>query len=483
MRKIGLFLILLGAITLQAQPSCITVEQANDTLLTITIDPQAHNDYGFSVPLTYALTLATAQDALTAWFRSGATAPWMQLPEKRNSDFFNGINAARFDSLQQKAFLSVAFAGDSDSLYLKITNASGASQAFLFSKICPYYDDRNAVVTASADDMAGWSMPKFNRALHVMRSFNLWVSCGINSGGANASTYRAIQAHLDSGYVEASCHSRSHPSMPYKDYYGEIIGNKQDIINNLNLPESFRKGAQEYVPVWIAPNGATNKTVDSLLSYGKFLVNRLYYSNYFGLPAWNNTLYMYNNIGVTRAFDPPSSQLGWGIGTNNIKNLNDAFDKALADRSVYHVMCHPNVVEWDKDYPWKHLEHISNRKNIWYASVGQLYLYHLAQSSYAMPTVVAERRESAPEQFQLLHNYPNPFNPATTIRYELKQTAPVRLRVFNALGQSVAALVDQTQSEGVYQIQWRAENLPGGVYLAILETPSGRQSQKMLLVR
>ncbi len=40
----------------------------------------------------------------------------------------------------------------------------------LFSKICTWYDDRDAVVTASADDIAGWSMGKFDRALHIMRA-------------------------------------------------------------------------------------------------------------------------------------------------------------------------------------------------------------------------------------------------------------------------------------------------------------------------
>ena len=469
--------------TVRAQEKFIFVRQAGEDEVHIAIDPQAHMDYGFSYPLTYALELSAFEEGARAWYRYRQGGAWLQLPEQRGGDFFNGVAAVRFDQPTSTAFISLGFTAESDSIFIRITNAARKSMPARFNRICTYYDDRVMAVTASADDMAGWSKAKFVRALHITRSYHLWVSCGINSGGASASVYAYIQAQLDSGYVEAACHSRSHPSLPYKDYVGEITGNKEDIIRNLKLPASFTAGEREYVYLWIAPNGRTNGIIDSLLTVNKFLFNRLYTSNFFGLSSWNEKLRMFTNAGVTRAFDPPASQLGWGIGTNDLGSLNGAFDKALAEGSVYHVMCHPNVVEWDKNYPVQHLAYICNRPNVWYVGVGHLYLYHLAQTSYQVDSAAAAGSGTRPEGFALLQNYPNPFNPETTISYHLAAGGRVRLELYNSRGEMVERLVDDFQTPGPYRVVWNARGRAAGVYFCQLVSGAGVETRKMLLVK
>ncbi|HNW58131.1 MAG TPA: T9SS type A sorting domain-containing protein [bacterium] len=474
--------LLLCSTLLTAQEKILLIHSAA-TEVQVTIDSKAHVDYGFAYPLTFVLHLPSAQSGLQAWYRYRTGASWQLLPEKKSGDFFNGIAAARYDETAATVLASAGFSDESDSLMLRITDAAGQALPVTCSGIAPYYDNRSMAVTLSADDMAGWSKAKFQRALHILRSFNLWVSCGINSGGADGSVYAYIQAQLDSGLVEAACHSRSHPSLPYKNYGAEITGNKEDIIRNLKLPALFASGLREYVYLWIAPNGRTDRIVDSLLTVNQFLFGRLYTSNFFGWPAWNETLQMFTNAGVTRAFDPPASQLGWGIGSNDLNDLNGAFDTALADHSVYYLMCHPNVVEWDKSYPWQHLTYISNRSEVWYAAVGHLFLYHLAQSACRIESGVAAVTTAAPVDYALRQNYPNPFNPETTISYTLAGSGRVQLTIYNSLGQNVARLVDGSQSAGLHRVVWHAGANPAGLYVYQLQWDGGMVSRKMVLMR
>lgn len=84
--------------------------------------------------------------------------------------------------------------------------------------------------------------------------------------------------------------------------------------------------------------------------------------------------------------------------------------------------------------------------------------------------------------------YPNPFNPTTTIEYEIPARAHVRLTVFDVSGAVVARLVDETQSRGRKSVTWNARNslgapLASGVYLYRLEAGGAEQARKMVLLK
>jgi hypothetical protein len=85
--------------------------------------------------------------------------------------------------------------------------------------------------------------------------------------------------------------------------------------------------------------------------------------------------------------------------------------------------------------------------------------------------------------YQLLANYPNPFNPETTIRYQVKNSGKVNLAVFNSLGQKVTELDNNYRTAGSYQLTWNAVNLASGIYYILLETPGNRAVQKALLMK
>jgi hypothetical protein len=85
--------------------------------------------------------------------------------------------------------------------------------------------------------------------------------------------------------------------------------------------------------------------------------------------------------------------------------------------------------------------------------------------------------------FSLEQNYPNPFNPSTTIEYSLDRAARVSLRVFNALGQEVATLVDAHQTDGVHTARFNANALTSGTYFYVLEAEGRRTTRSMVLLK
>ena len=83
----------------------------------------------------------------------------------------------------------------------------------------------------------------------------------------------------------------------------------------------------------------------------------------------------------------------------------------------------------------------------------------------------------------LVGNFPNPFNPATTITYEVHQTSPVRVSVWDLSGQQVTVLVDRIQAPGAYQVRFEGGDLPSGTYFVRLENQRGTQTHKMVLMK
>jgi hypothetical protein len=112
-------------------------------------------------------------------------------------------------------------------------------------------------------------------------------------------------------------------------------------------------------------------------------------------------------------------------------------------------------------------------------------------------TAIEERdhKEDRPEEFRLLHNYPNPFNPSTTIPFHLPEQAEVRITIYDILGRQVRILIQGEWSPGVHTIQWDGKDTFGqqtasGVYLYRIECREHggqkriyTQSRKMLLLR
>jgi len=88
-----------------------------------------------------------------------------------------------------------------------------------------------------------------------------------------------------------------------------------------------------------------------------------------------------------------------------------------------------------------------------------------------------------PDQFELLQNNPNPFNPTTTISYSLPREAFVNLVVYDILGNTITSLVNEQKKSGRYEIEFSGADLPSGVYIYRLKTGDYLNTKKMILVK
>lgn len=481
------FCLCIGCLTVNAQASQkIICTLLADGSANIEIDSTIHQNYGVSYPLTYQFSIPSGSYGLTAWKRISVDDPWVEIEMMQSDSFYNGVEACRQDTTENMVYISASFGSDTDSLYLKLDNHDGPIPLLEYMGIPPYYDNRNAAVTCSADDWASWFDSYFPYAVEVFREHNLWLSVGIISEGCNNTTWQHIQEQLDLGMVEAASHSRNHPHAPYGDADYEVSGSRNDIIDNLDLPPSFRKGDQEYVYTWIAPYGEYDDEIDSLVASNQYLVSRMYTSGDYTFSDWVPGQSFYGSVGMSREVGP------FWEGTVDIEDLNGSFDTAYQMNGIYHLMCHPHVLSqeniWSTDYIWDHLEYVSNHKDIWYASVGQLYLYHLLQDENSFnPVNLSEELPSVPE-FSLSQNFPNPFNPATTINFTLERSADVDLVIYDLQGRLIRTLISSDLTEGSHQIVWSGNNQQGnpidtGLYFCHLAIGDHTKTIKMLFLK
>ena len=102
---------------------------------------------------------------------------------------------------------------------------------------------------------------------------------------------------------------------------------------------------------------------------------------------------------------------------------------------------------------------------------------------------IKENEQSAiKSSFRLFSNYPNPFNPTTTLSFELLNAEKVSLKIFNLRGEQVAKILNRELTPGAYSFNWTActaegKLLPSGIYIYRLETDSKTMSHKMILLR
>ncbi|MBI2418113.1 MAG: T9SS type A sorting domain-containing protein [Ignavibacteriales bacterium] len=105
-------------------------------------------------------------------------------------------------------------------------------------------------------------------------------------------------------------------------------------------------------------------------------------------------------------------------------------------------------------------------------------------STVAMPNgIFDEKSGSVIEGYSLNQNYPNPFNPSTIISYQLQTSGDVKLIVYDMLGNTVATLVNGSQTAGEHTVSFNAAGIASGVYFYRLQTGKLNETRKMLLVR
>ncbi len=101
-------------------------------------------------------------------------------------------------------------------------------------------------------------------------------------------------------------------------------------------------------------------------------------------------------------------------------------------------------------------------------------------SSYSS---IVEVEVKIPNKFGLNQNYPNPFNPTTTINYEIAKETNVSLKVYDAIGNQVATLVNEIKPAGTYEVVFDASNLSNGVYFYEIKAGNFTATKKLILMK
>jgi len=85
--------------------------------------------------------------------------------------------------------------------------------------------------------------------------------------------------------------------------------------------------------------------------------------------------------------------------------------------------------------------------------------------------------------YSLSNNFPNPFNPATKIRFRIADFGFVSLKVYDVLGNEIATLVNEEKPVGSYEVEFDASNLPSGVYFYTLISNKFMETKKLVLLK
>lgn len=118
--------------------------------------------------------------------------------------------------------------------------------------------------------------------------------------------------------------------------------------------------------------------------------------------------------------------------------------------------------------------------------------HHSSTSLLLLPAPLANKEtgeseleiDPVVEDYELHQNFPNPFNPVTTIRFSIPVQTEVSLVIYNALGQEVERLIDRSSmAPGQHAVQWAPRALPSGIYFYRLTTVGFTQSRKMILMK
>jgi hypothetical protein len=96
---------------------------------------------------------------------------------------------------------------------------------------------------------------------------------------------------------------------------------------------------------------------------------------------------------------------------------------------------------------------------------------------------INEESSHLPENFLLAQNFPNPFNPTTTINYQIPEFSFVSLKVYDVLGSEIRTLVNEEKQSGIYNVEFDATKLTSGIYFYRLQAGDYVATKKMVLMK
>jgi hypothetical protein len=229
-------------------------------------------------------------------------------------------------------------------------------------------------------------------------------------------------------------------------------------------------------------NGFTNSELQIVFGYDQYLYGQNYIprDNYFVAYTASNQYAAYSSYTNTITYYT-SEQLGIVQPKEDVVLWKSSDSKEYLAYSALFNTFTPLVLTAHDGIGLSPLS--GNNTALVMASGGYLYAFN----PYGTSTAMDDRNSThlqTPYHFELYHNYPNPFNPSTTIEFELPKTSNVTLKIFNILGEEVATLVSDKLTAGSYTYEWsRPAGMASGVYLYRLEASDFVETKKMVVIR
>lgn len=178
---------------------------------------------------------------------------------------------------------------------------------------------------------------------------------------------------------------------------------------------------------------------------------------------------------------------------------------SLSNSDIYlrlHKINKEGVVQWKKSFGFNNNDqgyHIIQTLDSGYAMIGirdnfnngDIYIVKTDKTGYANPIVgISKSYTAVPPSFFLYPNYPNPFNPITTITYQISSSSFVSLKVFDLVGNEIATLVNDNQASGKYEFKFDISNtknslaFSSGVYVyTLILNKKQKMSRRMIYIK
>ena len=191
--------------------------------------------------------------------------------------------------------------------------------------------------------------------------------------------------------------------------------------------------------------------------------------------------------------------LSYAMNTDGM-DLKFAWDAEGVKQNHFIVEIQRSCIDSEDDSVWVEKDYTNNPEYIFSVENGFQYTIHIQEvNHYGVTSDNSEKLSFDVQNNEIVYhdnnsnnplstitlssNYPNPFNPITTISYILSHDDHVKLCIYNVVGQEVIRLVEDYMPAGTYHAKWLADQMPSGIYFYKLETSNSTETRKMLLLK
>ena len=165
---------------------------------------------------------------------------------------------------------------------------------------------------------------------------------------------------------------------------------------------------------------------------------------------------------------------------------------SIEDNSIYKILPGEDLslVISDDKLKWPDSFSITSSGDI-YVTTSRIYFPTGEHGLFQINRITSDVKKNdtgSINNFKIYENYPNPFNPSTTIKYQIPETGFVSLKVYDVLGNDIKILVNEEKSAGTYAVEFSAIggdpwNLSSGIYFYRLQTERFVETKKMLMIK